>query len=701
MTLFNRLLLIIFGTGLIPIIPTAGFLFYYQSVAKNNVQNLHENIAQMASLMISQKADELDRRLYNMWEPGTDYITASKLKKTLDRNPEFLFMAFTGPDGREILSGGAPEIKRLFGYVDLSRDPLFKKAARTGRCQLGEFELIYNLPICRLIYPMESGHYALAVINLRDLFVKLEMQKMGSTGGVFVSDPEGRVFSLRGETQPVSGESLKRLFSGPAKSSRDLAGAGGNYYLASYSEVPGFSLYALTLQDRWDAFKGINLITSLIAFFLLGISTVFYFSALILSRRLVNPVGELMEGARRVADKNFKQPVKEDADITEVSTLLRSFNTMMTEVDRYHGLQVEKMLEEKQKVELLISLIHDAIILSDFRGGLLYANSAARELLGLPAAVPGRSGRGRADGSAFGAKDGDKQEPEPEVIRRRVSGLVDLKGRTAGEIIELPAAQGPKKYYRMSMQVLSSKTGSPGVFMVLRDVTLEQEMQRVKEDFFHAVAHDLRAPLLTMQGYIKLLEHSCAQTEKNAGYISNIKDSSTRLFEMLENILDIARMEAGNLKPRLAPINARKFAESVFESFKALFEQKGVRFVLDQPPAPALTFKGDERLLRRVLENILSNAYKFTPAGGSVFIGAGAEAGLMSFHVSDTGPGIPEGERAAIFEKYKQLKGAEGPEQGFGLGLAITKKIVEMHKGRIRVEPGPSGGSRFVFELPA
>ena len=685
MTLFNRLLLIIFGTGLIPIIPTAGFLFYYQSVAKSNVQNLHENIAQMASLMVSQKADELDRRLYNMWEPGIDYITASNLKKTLARNPEFLFMAFTGPDGREVLSGGAPEIKRLFGYVDLSRDPLFKKAARTRRSQLGEFELIYNMPICRLIYPMESGHYAFAVINLRDLFVKLEMQKMGNTGGVFISDPEGRVFSLRGETQSVSRESLKRLFSGPGKSSRGIAGAGGNYYLASYSEVPDFDLYALTLQDRWDAFRGINLITSLIAFFLLGISTVFYFSALILSRRLINPVGELIEGARRVGRQNFKQPVKEDADITEMSALLRSFNAMMTEVDRYHGLQVDKMMEEKQKVELLIGLIHDAIILSDFRGELLYANTAARELLGLP---------------AFGGKDGEKLEPENEGLRRKVADLVNLKAKTAGEIIELAGPPGRKRYYRISTQVLSSKTGSPGIFMVLRDVTLEQEMQSMKEDFFHAVAHDLRAPLLTMQGYIKLLEHSCANEEKNAGYISNIKDSSARLFEMLENILDIARMEAGNLKPRVTPIDAGKFTAAAFESFKALFEEKGIKFRLD-PAAPDLAFKGDERLLRRVLENILSNAYKFTPAGGTVVMDAKAGSGLVSFYISDTGPGIPEGQREVVFEKYKQLNGGDGGQQGFGLGLAIAKKIVEMHKGQIRVEAGPSGGSTFVFTLPA
>jgi signal transduction histidine kinase len=680
MTLFNRLLLIIFGTGLIPIIPTAAFLLYYQSVAKNNIQNLHENVAQMASLMVSQKADELDRRLYNMWAPGADYITASNLKKTLSRNPEFLFMAFAGPDGREIFSDGAPEIKRLFGYVDLSRDPLFKKAVKTSRSQLGEFELIYNLPICRLIYPMESGHYAFAVINLRDLLVKLEMRRMGGSGGVFIADAQGRVFSLRGETQAVGRESLKRLFAGPGKSSRELAGAGGKYYLGSYCEVPDFELYALTLQERGEAFKGINLLTSLIAFFLLGISTVFYFSALILSRRLINPVSELMEGARRVAEQNFKQPVKEDSDITEMSDLSKSFNAMMREVDRYHGLQVEKMLEEKQKVELLVSLIHDAIILSDFKGDLLYANSAARALLGI--------------------NESQKPAPEPEALRRRMAELVDIRAKAGNDVVELTGPEGRKNHYRMSVQVLSSKSLRPDIFMVLRDVTLEVELQRVKEDFFHAVAHDLRAPLLTMQGYIKLLESSCGAEGNNAAYISNIKNSSVRLFEMLENILDIARMEAGNLKPRIAPIDVKKFTETVFDGFKALFDEKSVKFTLDCQGGFDRSFKGDERLLKRVLENILSNAYKFTPPGGAVALSAAVEKTLVSFSVSDTGPGIPECLRETVFEKYKQLDSAQGERQGFGLGLAIAKKIVEMHKGSIRVEAGPSGGSRFVVALP-
>ncbi len=679
MSLFNRLLLIIFGMGLIPIVPTAAFLFYYQSVAKDNVQGLHENLSQMAAVMISHKTDELHRRMFTMWEPG-DYLSQAALKKTLDRNPEFLFMAFTGPDGRELISAGTPEIRRIFGYLDISRDELFRKAVRTGRPELGSFELLYNLPVCRLVYPFESGHYAFAVVNLRDLFTKLAVQKMGATGGVFVADPDGRMFTIGGNARPVDPGELKKFFMGPASGTRELPGRDADY-IGSYAKVPGFELYALTLQTRREAFRGINLITSLIMFFLLGISTVFYFSALVLSRRLINPVGELIEGARRVSAQNFKVPVVEKADITEITALQKAFNAMMREVDRYHGLQVEKMLEEKQKAELVMSLMHDAMLLSDLRGELLYANAAARELLGI--------------------KDGEPLGRENEKLRRQVCDLVSKKASAKDGAVEMPGPDGRgRKVYRVSMQVLSSKTSRPGIFIALRDVTLEAEMQRMKEELFHSVAHDLRAPLLTMQGYIKLLENSCPATDKSAGYISNIKNSSVRLFEMLENILDIAKMEAGSVKPRLAEIKTAEMLGAAFEEFKALFGEKKVEFVMERDPAPPV-FSGDERLLKRVLDNLLSNAYKFTPAGGSVRLGARPDKGGVLFTVSDTGPGVPKDRLKTIFEKYRQLKAADDGHQGFGLGLAIAQKIVELHGGRIWAEARPGGGSVFKVRLGA
>jgi two-component system sensor histidine kinase ResE len=342
----------------------------------------------------------------------------------------------------------------------------------------------------------------------------------------------------------------------------------------------------------------------------------------------------------------------------------------MREVDRYHGIQVEKLFEEKRKLELLVSLMHDAIILADLRGELLYANSAAKIVLG-PDAAPG----------------------ENERVRRRIASLVDLRSRSGSGVVELETVVG-LKFYRISVQTLPARTQTPGIFIVLRDITLERRMQKMKEDFFHSVAHDLRAPLLTMQGYIKLLEKEFSPEDRQAGYVRNVKESSDRLFKLLENVLDISRMEAGQLRPEMRPVDAAKFLAESVEGFSAIFEEKGVELSMDASGSGGAEFYGDPSLLRRVLENLISNAWKFTPQGGRVSASVRKDGDGVLFAVEDTGPGIPEGQLEAVFDKYKRLRTEEGGS-GFGLGLAIARKIVELHGGRIWAEPGPGGIFRF------
>jgi len=385
-------------------------------------------------------------------------------------------------------------------------------------------------------------------------------------------------------------------------------------------------------------------------------------------------VDALMSGAGRVSEGDFRTPVGEDTEFAELSELLKAFNSMMREVERYHGIQVEKVFEEKQKLELLVSLIHDAIILSDLRGELLYANAAARELLD--------------------ASDAPQGENEP--LRRRVAELVKKKAFSKGGVVELERG-GEKKYYRASVQTLSARTQSPAVFMVLRDITLERRMQQMKEDFFHSVAHDLRAPLLTMQGYIKLLEREFSPEAKQAGYVRNVKDSSDRLFKLLENVLDISRMEAGQLRPDMRKFGAADFLEQAAGNFRPLFDEKKIDFSVDASAAAGAEIHGDQSLLRRVIENLVSNALKFTPAGGKVTVAAVREGQGVAFTVADTGPGIPAGQQETIFEKYKRLKDGEG-ENGFGLGLAIARKIVELHGGKIWAEAGPGGMFKFTVK---
>jgi signal transduction histidine kinase len=668
MTLLNRLLLIVFGAGLIPIVPAGLFLFYFQARAKDDIASLQRNVSQMGSLMMEREAQDLSRRFERMWDPDASYVSAKSLERALKNNPEFLYLAFAGSDGRAVLSGGAPEIKRYLGYLDLSGNALFLKAAREGRAALGHFEMVYDMPVCRLVYPIGGGYYAFAVVNMRDLFEKLRSQRLGVTGGLLLADAEGNSLPLSGAFEKFDAAEVRAILM--RGQSFEIAGKRGGY-IGAAARVRGFDLFVVALEDRAEAFSGVNRITWLMAFFLLAVATVFYFSALLFTRRLGVPVEALMAGAVRVSGGEFRTPVDESTEFAELSALLRAFNSMMREVDRYHGIQVEKVLDEKQKLELLVSLIHDAIILADLRGHLLYANASARILLGGVAAASG----------------------EDEALRRRVAGLVQKKARSRSGVIELEVS-GESKFYLASVQTLSARTQNPAIFMVLRDITLERKMQAMKEEFFHSVAHDLRAPLLTMQGYIKLLEREFLPETKQAGYVRSVKDSSDRLFKLLENILDISRMEAGQLKPDLKPVNAAEFLTSVVESFRPLFEEKGVELSVELAGIDTKGLSADSSLLRRVVENLVSNAWKFTPRGGKVTVSAGDNDEGLLFAVSDTGPGIPADQLETVFERYKQLK-AGGGEGGFGLGLAISRKIVELHGGRIWAEAGPGGVFKF------
>jgi len=671
MTLLNRLLLVVFGAGLIPIVPAGFFLLYYQSQAKNNITAFEQSVSEMAALMTERETQDLSRRLERMWAPGTKFVDQANLTRALKANPEFLYMAFAGPDGREVLSGGAPELRRYFGYLDLSGTQLFRTAAEGGRIAIGQFEMVYDMPICRMVYPLGGGYFAFAAVNLRDLVQKLHSQRLGATGGLLLADAEGSSLTFARSLEKFDREAVRGMLGlGPVF---EYEGARG-VYVGAAARVRGFDLYAIALEERAEAFSGINRITWLMAFLLLAVSTAFYFSALVFTRSLAAPVGALLAGAARVSGGDFKTEVEERAEFFELGELSAAFNSMMREVERYHGIQVEKVLEEKQKLELLVSLIHDAIILCDFCGELLYANASAKALLGM-AGPSGHTG---------------------EALRRRVAGLVFLKSGSPYGVIELDTASG-KKHFQINLQTLAPKTQRPALFMVLRDVTLEREVQAVKEEFFHSVAHDLRAPLLTMQGYIKLLEREFPPEARQAGYVKSVRESSDRLFKMLENILDISRMEAGHLKPDLSKISAAQFLSSAAESFRPLFDEKGVELVINTKAAGKLEFSADSGLLRRVVENLLSNAWKFAPKGGRVTASVAAEGGELVFAVADTGPGIPPDQLEEIFEKYKRLKSDEGAA-GFGLGLAIARKIVQLHGGRIWAEAGPGGRFKFSVE---
>lgn len=344
--------------------------------------------------------------------------------------------------------------------------------------------------------------------------------------------------------------------------------------------------------------------------------------------------------------------------------------------------------QEQQKFEALVEAIPDGLVITDLRGDVLHINRAALEVFGVSAE---EAQKGRVHELLGG-----------ESFRMRLQDI--LKSRTQAEVLELPLkrAEGAVSGYFKTLVSLFSAPGADelGVLLLLRDVTVERRVDSIKEEFFQAVAHDLRAPLFAMQGYLRLLEKSVGPDRHQKGYFDAIAQSCEKLTLFIQDILDSARIEAGQMKLTVSPIDPDALLERSAALFKPLAEERGVRLELALAEGRPRSVDMDERLMERVFYNLLSNALKFTPRGGAVTASATASgAEHVEFTVADTGPGIPAALRPQIFEKYRQ-GAAEEPRTGFGLGLNICRQIVRLHGGMIWADSEPGKGSRFTLRVP-
>ena len=228
-----------------------------------------------------------------------------------------------------------------------------------------------------------------------------------------------------------------------------------------------------------------------------------------------------------------------------------------------------------------------------------------------------------------------------------------------------------------------------------------ERADQLKSEFLASMSHELRTPLNAIIGFSDLLQEQSAGevNEKQQRYLNHISHGARHLLTLINDILDLSKIEAGRLDLRLERLILPDDIEEVFTAVRPLATTKGLD--LDIHVSAGLELHANKTRFKQILYNLLSNAVKFTPAGGSITVEAHAERTLLRLTVGDTGIGIPPDEIETIFEAFHQAaETTKGVREGTGLGLAITKRLVEMHRGRIWVESEVSQGSQFIVEMP-
>jgi signal transduction histidine kinase len=236
----------------------------------------------------------------------------------------------------------------------------------------------------------------------------------------------------------------------------------------------------------------------------------------------------------------------------------------------------------------------------------------------------------------------------------------------------------------------------------LRTVYGELETaSRHKSEFLANMSHELRTPLNAIIGFSQVLRQRLFGeiNEKQEEYLDDILSSGNHLLELINDVLDLSKVEAGQVELEVAPFSLREALERSVVMVREQATKRGVRLSLEIAPDVDLV-DGDERRLRQVLYNLLTNAVKFTPENGSIDVASTRVDGEVQVSVADDGPGVAPEDHERIFEEFQQTEVGSAQREGTGLGLALSKRLIELHGGRIWVESEPGHGSRFVFTLP-
>ncbi len=229
-----------------------------------------------------------------------------------------------------------------------------------------------------------------------------------------------------------------------------------------------------------------------------------------------------------------------------------------------------------------------------------------------------------------------------------------------------------------------------------------KSVEQLRRELIANVSHDLRTPLAITKGYVETLQmkkKSLSEQEQDK-YLSIVGNSIEKLEKLIDQLFEYSKLEAKQITPQKEPFSIADLAHDVFEKYQQLSEKKKINLQLSIEPNLPSVF-ADISLVERVLQNLIDNALKFTPDGGTITIAMQSSLKSVSVAIKDTGAGIPESEIEEIFERYKQAKSEpKKSKEGAGLGLAIAKKIVELHDSAIQVVSKPNRGTTFQFQLP-
>jgi PAS domain S-box-containing protein len=552
------------------------------------------------------------------------------------------------------------------------------------------------------------------VFGLEDIVATLhDYTGLGNTGDTVLgaSNNSHRIVSLfaprfNDQAVNVSLSSL-HLSDNMGKTYDGVTDYRGHEVIVSAQPVASANWLLATKIDAAEAFAPTIQLRNTLLFIVTGLSVIIVLIALLFTSFFVRPIMVLIQKTHSIMMGNFTERIAvTSAD--EVGTLAAAFNVMTDRLAKsYQALEhkvqertqalnqkLQELSNAKAKDEAILSSVGEGMIVTDSAGGVVLMNALAGDLLGIDPA--------KNDGKLLAATllYPDKQTPIPQEER-----AVEVAVRTRQKVkqeVQSVNAEGRKRVLNITATPVLQQGELVGAIQIVRDITREREIDRMKTEFISLASHQLRTPLSAISWYSEMLiEGDVGKlNDEQMEFANNVYQSCQRMTELVSSLLNISRIESGRIRIDPKPTDVYKLVDGIVHDLKGKTEERKQTIVMsvnDSLPLVNL----DARLISQVYLNILTNAIKYSPKGGEIQVFVSRKDDNLVSQITDSGYGIPKAEQPKLFQKFFRATNVSKVEtDGTGLGMYLVKSIIESSGGKIWFDSDEGKGTTFWFSLP-
>lgn len=400
---------------------------------------------------------------------------------------------------------------------------------------------------------------------------------------------------------------------------------------------------------------------------------------------IIKPIKDLTQIVRSISEGNFDEIIPVLPSEDEISTLAVEFNAMSEKLQIYERMNVNKILFEKRKSEIILENINEPVVVTDEFLSVVIANKHFKEVFNIEN-TEGLNLKFLFPKNYFF----DKYE---NMMGKKI------KGKSEPFIILRDEEEKNKFFIPVYSFIHIPESDFAGMVIVFNDITKFHELDSMKSEFIAKVSHELKTPLTSLGMAVGLMEEGVVGelTPKQQDLLHSMNDDYKRLNKMVFEILELTKIEAGSLTLKFEKVDIRTLMEHITKDFAWRAEENGIKLSYSVArDVPLIT--GNPDYLLRALGNLIANSLKFTHRGGSITISIEKSISDIIITIVDTGIGIGQRQIDKIFDKFYQVD--SNIQGSVGLGLSIVKEIVDLHHGEIRVKSQPGKGSEFVIRLP-